>query len=146
MSQPPVNDNRFYPPYPMVGVHALIIKDGCLLLVKCDKEPNKGMWTIPGGRVELGETCSEALHREIMEECCIEIEVVHRLDVMDYILRDEQGRTKYHFVLIYLLAQYKSGTVKAQSDAAEAMWLPLEKIRELEIHPHLPSLLEKAGL
>jgi 8-oxo-dGTP diphosphatase len=146
MSQPSVNDSRLYPQYPMVGVHALIIKDGCVLLVKRDKEPNKGMWIIPGGRVELGETYSETLHRELMEECSIKIEVVSRLDVMDYILHDEQGRTKYHFILIYLLAQYKSGIVRAQSDAAEARWVLLDKIRELETHPHLPSLLKKAGL
>jgi len=143
MDQSPANDSRWYPQYPMIGVHALIIKDGCVLLVKRDKEPNKGMWIIPGGRVELGETYSEAVHRELLEECAIMIEVVRILDVMDYILQDEQGRTKYHFVLIYLLAQYKSGIVKAQSDAEEAKWVPFEKIGEFDTHPHLHSLLNK---
>jgi mutator protein MutT len=146
MNQPPENDSRWYPQYPMIGAHALIVKDGCILLVKRAKEPNKGMWIIPGGKVELGETFSKAVHRELHEECAIKIEVVRILDVMDYILQDEQGRTKYHFVLIYLLAQYKSGIVKAQSDAEEAKWVPFEKIAELETHPHLKVLLKKAGI
>lgn len=145
MTQPVTNDSRWYPQYPMIGVHALIVKDGCILLVKRAKEPKKGMWGIPGGRLELGETYSEAAKRELLEECSIEIEIERLLDVTDYILRDEQHRIAYHFVLIYLLAQYQSGSVKAQSDAEEAKWVPFEKIAELETHPHLKSLLEKAA-
>jgi 8-oxo-dGTP diphosphatase len=145
MNQPPENDSRWYPQYPMIGVHALIVKDGCVLLVKRAKEPNKGMWGIPGGRLELGETYSEAAKRELLEECSIEIEIERLLDVTDYILRDEQHRIKYHFVLLYLLARHQKGTVKAQSDAEEAKWVPFEKIAELETHPHLKVLLKKAG-
>jgi len=143
MNQPPTNDSRWYPQYPMIGVHALIVKDGCVLLVKRAKEPNKGMWGIPGGRLELGETYSEAAKRELLEECSIEIEIERLLDVTDYILRDEQQRIKYHFVLLYLLARHQKGTVKAQSDAADARWVPTEKIGKFDTHPHLKVLLEK---
>jgi 8-oxo-dGTP diphosphatase len=83
MNQPTENDSRWYPQYPMIGVHALIVKDGCVLLVKRAKEPNKGMWGIPGGRLELGETYSEAAKRELLEECSIEIEIERLLDVMN---------------------------------------------------------------
>jgi ADP-ribose pyrophosphatase YjhB (NUDIX family) len=145
MNQSTANDRRLYPQYPMIGVHALIIKDSYVLLVTRNKEPDKGMWIIPGGRVELGETYLEAVQRELLEECSIEIDIERILDVNDYILRDEEGRIKYHFMLIYLLARHKSGVVKAQSDAAEVRWVPLEKVRELFIHPHLLSLLEKAA-
>ena len=146
MNQSPTNDNRWYPQYPMIGVHTLIVKDGCILLVKRGKEPGKGMWGIPGGRLELGETYSEAAKRELLEECDIEIEIECLLDVMDYILRDEQGRVEYHFVLLYLLARYLNGVVKAESDAEEAKWVSFEKITELETHPHLKALLKKAGI
>ncbi len=146
MIQPSASDNRWYPQYPMIGVHALIVKDGCILLVKRAKDPNKGMWGIPGGRLELGETYSEAAKRELLEECSIEIEIERLLDVTDYILRDEQDRIKYHFLLLYLLARYRKGTVKAESDEEEAKWVPFEKITELETHPHLKALLKKAGI
>lgn len=145
MNPTTANDRRLYPQYPMIGVHALIIKDNYVLLVTRDKEPDKGMWIIPGGRVELGETYEEAVQRELLEECNIEIDIERLLDVNDYILRDEDDRIKYHFVLVYLMARHKSGVVKAQSDAAEVRWVSLEKVREFFIHPHLLSLLEKAS-
>ena len=62
---------------------------------------------------------------------------------MDYILRDEQGRVEYHFVLLYLLARHLNGVVKAGSDAEKAKWVPFEKITELETHPHLTALLKR---
>src|SRR4030042_166125 len=102
MTQPPANDSRWYPQYPMVGVGGLVFKEGQMLLVKRSQEPSKGKWSIPGGRLELGETISEAVKREVFEECGVQIEIVRILDVTDNILRDDDGRIRYHFVLIDL--------------------------------------------
>jgi len=130
----------------MVAVHALVIKEGHMLLVKRLNEPRKGKWGIPGGRIELGETIYDAAKREVLEECSVRIEIERLLDVADSIIRDEEGRVSYHFILIYLLAHYKSGDVKAQSDAEDARWVKAEELDELDIHPYLRVLLMQAGL
>jgi len=128
----------------MVAVHPLVIKDGRMLLIKRAKEPGKGKWSLPGGRVELGETVYEAARREVLEECSIEIKIERLLDVADSIIRDEEGRISYHFVLIYLLARYEAGDVKAQSDAEDARWVTTDELDELDIHPQLRSVLIRA--
>jgi len=139
-------DSRFYPQLPMVGVHALVLKEGQILLVQRAKEPSKGKWSLPGGRVELGETFYEAASRELLEECAIEIGIERIVDVADFILRDEQGRTKYHFVLIYLLARQKGGEIKANSESVDVRWVPFSEVYKLDMHPQLRALLKKVVL
>jgi ADP-ribose pyrophosphatase YjhB (NUDIX family) len=130
----------------MVGVHALVLKEGQILLVQRAKEPSKGKWSLPGGRVELGETFYEAASRELLEECAIEIGIERIVDVADFILRDEQGRTKYHFVLIYLLARQKGGEIKANSESVDVRWVPFSEVYKLDMHPQLRALLKKVVL
>jgi len=130
----------------MVAVHPLVLKEGRMLLIKRAKEPSKGIWSLPGGRIELGETIYEAARREVLEECSIEIEIERLLDVADSIIRDEESRIHYHFAIIYLLARYKGGDVKAQSDAEDAKWVTTDELDKLDIHPHLRVLLMQAGL
>lgn len=140
------HDSRWYPQLPMVSVQALVLKEGRILLQKRSREPSKGKWSIPGGRIELGETLYEAAKREVLEECSVEIEIERVLDVADSIIRDEEGRISYHFVLIYLLARYKGGEVKAQSDAEDARWVTPDELAELDTHPNLRTVLMRAGL
>ncbi len=130
----------------MVAVHPLVFKEGRMLLIKRAKEPSKGQWSIPGGRIELGEAIYEAGRREVLEECSIEIEIERVLNVADSIIRDEEGRVQYHFAIIYLLARYKAGDVKAQSDAEDARWVTTDELAELDIHPLLRAVLMQAGL
>jgi len=130
----------------MVGVHALILRKGQVLLVKRAKEPSKGKWSIPGGRIELGESIYEAAKREVLEKCSIEIEIERLLDVADSIVKDEEGHISYHFVLIYLLARHKAGDIKAQSDAEDARWVTLQEMAELDTHPQLEALIMRVGL
>jgi len=145
MSESTEGDSRWYPQLPMVSVQALVIKEGRILLQKRLREPSKGKWSIPGGRIELGEAIYEAASREVLEECSIEIEIERVLDVADSILRDEEGRISYHFVLIYLLARYKGGDVKAQSDAEDVRWVTTDELAELDIHPQLRAVLMRAA-
>lgn len=140
------SDNRWYPQMPMASIQALVLKEGHILLQRRSREPSKGKWSIPGGRLELGETIYEAAKREVLEECSIEIEIERLLDVADSIIKDEDGRVSYHFVVIYLLAGYKGGDVKAQSDAEDARWVTLKEIDELDTHPNLRTVLMRAGL
>ena len=130
----------------MVAVHAVILKEGHILLVKRAKEPSKGKWSIPGGRIELGETIYEAAKREVLEECSVEIEIERVLDVADSIIRDGDSCIFYHFILIYLLAHYKDGDVKAQSDAEDAKWITTNELSELDTHTNLRTVLMRAAL
>lgn len=144
MNNPPVNDGRWYPQYPMIGVAALILKEGRMLLIKRSQEPSKGMWSIPGGRLELGETVSEAVKREVLEECGVQIEIVRFLDVIDRILHDNDGKIHYHFVLIDMLANYISGEPKAQSDAEECRWITPSELTKLDMNPQLRAVIMRA--
>ncbi len=146
MSESTGRDSRWYPEHPMVAVHPLVFKEGHMLLIKRAKEPSKGKWSLPGGRIELGEPIYEAGRREVLEECSVDIEIERLLDVGDSIIRDEEGRISYHFVLIYLLARYKAGDVKAQSDAEDARWVTTDELAELDIHPLLRAVLMRAGV
>lgn len=124
---------REYPDRPIVGVSVLVLNERKILLVRRGHEPRKGQWSLPGGTVELGETVREAAMREIREECNIEIEVASIFDVLDRIFRDAEGRVQYHFVLVTLLAHYKSGELRAASDIDAAAWADVNRLEEYEL-------------
>lgn len=144
MNESQGSNSRWYPQYPMVAVHPLVLRGGQVLLVKRAKEPSKGKWSLPGGRIELGETIYQAARREIFEECSIEIEIERLLDVTDSIIKDEEGRIFYHFLVIYLIARYKAGEVKAQSDADDVGWFTPAEITALDMNPRLRTVLMRA--
>jgi 8-oxo-dGTP diphosphatase len=125
--------DRAYPAHPMVGVSVLVFNDGKVLLVRRGHEPRKGRWSLPGGVVELGETVRDAARREIREECHIEIEIERTLDVLDRIFKDPDGRVQYHYVLIVLLARYKSGELRADSDIEAAEWADVHDLARYDL-------------
>jgi len=100
---------REYPDHPLVGVGAVIVKDGAVLLVQRAHDPGRGKWAMPGGRLRLGETLAQAARREAHEETGVEIEPGEALSVTDLIQRDDAGRIRYHYVLVDLLARYVGG-------------------------------------
>jgi mutator protein MutT len=140
------DDSRWYPQAPIAGVGAVVFKDGKILTIKRGQEPSKGKWSIPGGRIELGETAQEAARREVREECSIEVQIERVLDAANNIIRDEDGRIKYHFVIIDLLARYVSGELKAGSDAAECRWVTPREMTELDLTPLLREMLTRQKL
>ncbi|MEM3613618.1 MAG: NUDIX domain-containing protein, partial [Candidatus Bathyarchaeia archaeon] len=87
---------RFYPSQPVVGVGAIIICDGKILLEKRKGEPGRGKWSVPGGLVELGERAEDAVIREVKEETGLVVADPELIDVVDNIVRDENGEVKYH--------------------------------------------------
>jgi 8-oxo-dGTP diphosphatase len=123
--------NREYPDSPLVGVGAIIIDDGRVLLVKRGHPPLAGEWSIPGGVLELGETLREAAVREAREETCLAVEAAELLGVYDRVLRDDDGRTLYHFVLIDFLCSRVAGEARASDDADEVHWFTPAEIAEL---------------
>ncbi len=113
---------REYPAAPIVTVSAVIAHHGCVLLIRRGKPPAHGTWSLPGGALELGETLTEGLFREILEETGLLIEPVRLLGAFDRILRDASGRVQFHYVLIGSLCTVAGGTPRAGSDASEIAW------------------------
>jgi ADP-ribose pyrophosphatase YjhB (NUDIX family) len=116
-----VTDTRQYPERPIVGVGAVILRDGKVVLIKRRYEPLKGEWSLPGGGVEIGETLEAAVAREMLEETGLEVEVGPVIEVFDRIMRDDDQRVRYHYVLIDYLCWPRGGNLRAGSDVDEAI-------------------------
>jgi ADP-ribose pyrophosphatase YjhB (NUDIX family) len=121
---------RLYPDQPVVGVGSVIIKDGTIALIKRGNEPAKGKWTIPGGLVELAESPEQAVVRETKEETGLAVENPSLIDVVSNVDFDEQGKVKYHYVIIDYLMHLKEGNAEAASDAMELRWVPFDEVEE----------------
>lgn len=136
---------REYPAQPIVGVGAVIVQDGKLVLIRRGVEPDKGKWSIPGGGVELGETVGDAAVREAKEECGLDIELFEDrpMDALDKMVPGEKGRLKYHYVLLQFLARLKGGTLKPTSDATEARWVPLEEVERYNLTDSFRAFFKK---
>jgi 8-oxo-dGTP diphosphatase len=124
---------REYPDSPLVGVGAIIIEDGRVLLVKRGHPPLAGEWSIPGGVLELGETLREAATREAREETCLTVEPTEFFGVYDRVLRDDGGRTLYHYVLVDFLCRRVGGEAQATDDADEVRWFTETEVATLNL-------------
>ena len=111
-----------YPNRPQIGVGVVVTKGDRVLLVRRGKPPRQGQWSLPGGRQRLGERVAETARREVSEEAGIEIAVGPLIDVVDSITRDAAGEVQYHYTLVDLVAEWRSGTARAGHDAAEVAW------------------------
>ncbi|HLY40082.1 MAG TPA: NUDIX hydrolase [Terracidiphilus sp.] len=114
--------SREYPELPMIGVGAVIVDRGRVLLVRRGHEPLLGKWSLPGGLIEVGETLQSALVREVREETGLVVEPVELIELIDSIHRDGE-RVRYHFVIADYLCRVTSGGLLAASDADEARWV-----------------------
>jgi ADP-ribose pyrophosphatase YjhB (NUDIX family) len=122
----------------------VVLRGNRVLLVKRANAPSQGRWSVPGGVIELGETLYAAAAREIAEECAVEIEVERVINVLDNIIPDDDGRLRFHYVLIYVLARYRSGQVRPGSDALDARWLTLDELDELDMPSRGRNLVRQA--
>jgi mutator protein MutT len=124
---------REYPETPLVGVGAIIIEEGRVVLVKRGHPPLEGKWSIPGGVLEVGETLRKAVVREALEETGLAVEPGELLGVFERVLPDDQGRMKYHYVLIDFLCRRVAGELVAGDDASEVHWFRREELAPLEL-------------
>src|SRR5215469_777011 len=117
---------RRYPKHPLLGVGALIFtrsgRRGPILLVERGKQPLKGYWSLPGGLVEPGEKLREAVRREIREETGLQIEPVRLFEIFERIMRDDEGRAEYHYVLADYVCRVVGGRLRAGDDVSRAEW------------------------
>lgn len=112
---------REYPSAPLVAVGAIIVVAGRVLLVRRGAQPLKGEWSLPGGALEIGETLSAGLIREVREETGLAVEPVELTELLDRIYRDGE-RVRYHYVIADYLCRVTGGVLRADSDADEVRW------------------------
>ena len=110
------SDPRAYPDRPILAVSAAIIRDGRVFIARRARGPALGVWTMPGGMVEAGETLSEALIREILEETSMTIEPVALAGHREVVVRDNDGRVSRHFVILCFASRWISGETKLNDE------------------------------
>jgi len=124
-----------------LGVGAIVVRDGHLLMVRRAQEPALGLWSVPGGKVERSEYLSDALKREVIEETGLEIEVGELAGFFEVI--GDEG----HYVIMDFLATYTgSDEPRPGDDVDRARWVPLDEIASLECTPRFVELLTAWGV
>jgi ADP-ribose pyrophosphatase YjhB (NUDIX family) len=118
-----VADSRRYPERPYLAVSAAVIRENRVLVVRRARVPALGLFTLPGGVVELGETLHEAVIREIAEETALAIEPVALAGYREAIARDAAHRVERHFVILSFAARWLAGEPRLNAELAEARWL-----------------------
>lgn len=112
---------REFPETPLVGVGAVVVDQGRVLLVRRGREPLRGHWSLPGGLLELGESLTAGVTREVLEETGLIVEPIELIELLDRIHREGE-RVRYHYVLADYLCFVKGGELKAGSDADAVRW------------------------
>ena len=129
---------REYPQVPIVAVGVIIRSselagEDRIVLIRRDKEPAKGLWTFPGGAVELGESVRAAARREAREETGLEVELGEVAVVIDHVARDAQGGVRYHYIIIDFYAEPIGSTLQPGTDVSDARWVSLDDLDDLEM-------------
>jgi len=133
------------PAGPVVGVGVAVFRGDRVLLVQRGTEPHRGHWSIPGGRVERGESLAAAAMRELAEECGISVTVGEPALILNRVVRDDRGQVRYHFVIIDFIAEYAEGKPEPVpgSDAQAVRWVAPSELASLPMTPHLEPYLRR---
>ena len=138
-----IQHNGSYPNRPRVAVGVIVFKENNVLLILRGKPPSQNLWSIPGGNVKLGETLQEAAEREIKEETGLNIDAREPIYTFDVIDRDDNGDVRFHYVIVDLLADYVSGTLRPGDDAIDVRWASPKDVKHLKISEPTRNLLNQ---
>jgi len=136
--------NREYPDVPLIGVGAVIVDAGRVALVRRGQPPLLGEWSIPGGVLEVGETLREGAMREAREETGLIVDAGELLGIFERLVPGEDGRLRYHYVLMDFLCVWTGGDLLAASDAADVRWFRSEELEALKLAPDTLAVIQKA--
>jgi 8-oxo-dGTP diphosphatase len=139
-----VADARSYPDRPFLAVSAAIVRAGKILLVRRARPPAQGLFSLPGGVVEVGETLTQAVIREVREETSLAIEPVGLAGFRETIARDPDGRVERHFVILPFAARWLAGEVALNEELSEARWLHPAELAQLPTTPGLDEIVANA--
>jgi 8-oxo-dGTP diphosphatase len=140
----PVPDARAYPTRPYLAVSAAVVRDGRVLLVRRARPPANGLFSLPGGVVESGETLIEAVAREVREETAIAIEPVALAGFRETIVRDAESRVERHFVILSFAARWTAGEPVLNEELSEARWVRAAELAALPTTPGLADIVAAA--
>jgi 8-oxo-dGTP diphosphatase len=132
---------REYPAHPVVGVGAVVVRDGKALIVKRAHEPRKGEWSLPGGLLELGESLQDAARREIKEETSLDVVIGPIIETFDRVHRDDAGRIRYHFVIVDFVCWSDTGDAIPGSDAEGCAWVAADQLDDYAVNAHAKDVI-----
>jgi len=136
---------RTYPTRPYLAVSAAIFRNGRVLIVRRARPPAHGLYTLPGGGVELGETLEGAIIREVREETGLEIAPLALVGFREAIARDDAGRVERHFVILPFAARWVGGEIALSEELAEAHWRKLDELTGLKTTEGLAEIIAAAA-
>ena len=138
------SEAREYPRRPWTAVGGIVFRRDDVLLIRSRKAAIRGKWTLPGGAQDVGETIFETAIREVREETGIEIRPMGIITAVDSIWRDDAGRPKYHYTIVEVLAEWRSGDPVAGDDAEVAEWIAPERISGLGLWSETTRVIDLA--
>ncbi|HET7680560.1 MAG TPA: NUDIX hydrolase [Xanthobacteraceae bacterium] len=139
-----MSDPRHYPDRPYLAVSAVIVRDGEFLAVRRARPPMQGLFTLPGGGVEAGESLADAVRREVREETGLTIETVALAGHREVVTRDDAGRVQRHFVILTFAARWVAGEPRLNEELLEARWMRPSGLRELSTTEGLAEIVAAA--
>lgn len=113
---------------PVASVSAAVVRDSQILMVRRRNPPNAGRWTLPGGKVEPGESLQEAVVRELREETGVIGVPRNVVTAIDVISHDHHGRLISHYVVVVVRTLWQGGAEAAADDATELCWMDLARL------------------
>ena len=125
----------------MVGVGAVVVRDGRALIVRRAHEPRQGEWSLPGGLLDLGESLADAARREVREETGLDVEIGPIIETFDRVHRDPEGRIRYHFVIVDFVCWSQAGAPIAGSDAEAVAWVTADEIDRYGVNAHAKAVI-----
>ena len=137
-------DTRAYPERPILAVSAVVMRGDRFLVVRRARPPAEGLFTLPGGGVESGETLAQALVREVQEETGLLVAPIDLAGHREVIVRDAQGRVARHFVILAFAARWVEGDLTLNEELAEARWIDAAALAELPVTEGLGEIVATA--
>jgi 8-oxo-dGTP diphosphatase len=137
-------NDRLFPARPILAVSAAVFRDGRVLIVRRARAPLIGHFSLPGGVVELGETMSAALARELMEEVGVEAEIIAFNRHVEAIM-PEGGRVRAHFVIASFVARWTRGEPRLSDEVDAVDWIDPAASLPSPTTPELGEILARAA-